>query len=221
MEDAKEFYDKDKQSQKLRIYAEEKLYETVNRIYFESILDVGCGDGHFLKRFPNKKTLGLDKNPGMIELAKENGIETVLSDITKNQDFMLKNKNSFDVVTANYVFTELKIKELESAFKNIKMLLNQNGSFCFTITNPKERHRIVFPGYKLVFDEEYQYEKTDLPFTVLVEDLEGNYVDVGIRDYHQPLEIYDSILEKNFSNIKRSNIKEEMSYAYAILYKVK
>jgi len=35
------------------------------------VLDVGCGDGDFLKSLPNRKKLGLDLNPSALEKAKE------------------------------------------------------------------------------------------------------------------------------------------------------
>lgn len=48
------------------------------------ILDVGCGGGygvaHFARRFPNARVIGLEVNPGMLELARKTMAEASLAD---------------------------------------------------------------------------------------------------------------------------------------------
>ena len=63
----------------------------------KSIVDIGCGDGFLLKELLGKykdiKVLGLDISSIALEKAKENGIESVLCDITERLPF---EDNSFD-----------------------------------------------------------------------------------------------------------------------------
>lgn len=222
MEIGKMFYDMDNQSQKLKQTAEKTLLERVNEEKFTTILDIGCGDGHFLHNFPNKKTKGIDYNQSMIEQGEnlEGKIEVV--DIVRDKKYVEQNKNNFDIITANYVFTELKKEELLFAFKNIYELMHENGGFYFTITNPQTRKDNEFEGYKLKFNEEFEYEKEDTPFEVHLQNEKGEFIDVGIRDFHQPIETYDSLLkEAGFTDVKRKNIDKNHHCSYAILYDVK
>jgi len=64
-----------------------------------SVLDIGCGDGFLLKKLLEKnkniKALGVDISPVALGKAKENGIDTMLSDITEALPF---ENNSFESV---------------------------------------------------------------------------------------------------------------------------
>lgn len=228
MENGKKFYKLDKTAQILKQNAESMLYHAVinhdvldsymNRTHFNSLLDVGCGDGHFIKKFPNINAMGIDLNQSMLDQAV--GLEGKLKnvDLLSDKTFIKTNYGKFDIVTSNYVFTEFKKKDLISAFKNIHELLQDGGVLYFTITDPRTRDRKEFPGYKLIFEEKYEYEKQDLPFKVLLQSSSG-FVDVGIRDYHQPIELYDHILDKiGFRKIKRKDIDIGHDCSYAVLY---
>ena len=100
-------------------------------------------------------------------------------------------------------------------------MLDNKGTFCFTITDPRTREKGIFPGYKLIFDEKFDYTKEDLMFKVLLKNVGGKYVDVGIRDIHQPIEVYDSLLLKaGFKKIKKREITKGHDESYAVLYEV-
>ena len=64
-----------------------------------SVLDIGSGDGFLLKKLLGKnkniKALGIDISPVALEKAKENGIDTMLLDITEPLPF---ENNSFESV---------------------------------------------------------------------------------------------------------------------------
>jgi hypothetical protein len=104
------------------------------------------------------------------------------------------------------MMTELTESQLKSAFENIRRVLRKAGSLLFTITNPKTRH-LELPGSRNVFSEPYSYNKGDLPFKVLLLDMKGQYIDVGIRDYHRPLEDYEELLgSTSFSSVSLRKI---------------
>lgn len=222
MENAQLFYELDEESQKLKKHAENQLYEAVQKNTFNKMLEVGCGNGAFLQRFPQHKIYGIDINQEMLALAQ--GLQGKLSNvnIVSDNEFVTQNKQAYDLITANYVFTELKQDELKEAFANIHQMLDEKGRLYFTITNPQTRHDPVFPGYKLIFDEAYAYEKEDLPFEVHLRRKDGTYVDVGIRDYHQPLETYEQLLKQaGFKEVKKTNIDKDHTCSYALLFEVK
>ncbi len=218
MENATRFYELDENSQGLKSHAESRLIRKIKELTPSSLLEIGAGDGHFLKNFQHIKHFGMDINPQMVELAQKNGVIVTLGDITKKQDIQKVINSYVEVISANYVFTELTSANLETAFNNIYSILNQNGHLCFTITNPKEIHRMVYPGYRNIFEEEFVYEKLDIPFRVELE-VGGEYEDVGIRDYHKPTSVYDSLLERaGFSSVIKEEIYFNLNYPYALLY---
>lgn len=219
MEIPKKFYELDKKSQGLKNYAELKLLERILKLKPKSILEVGCGNGHFLESFSNIERLGIDRNEGMVSLAKKNGIEVCYGDILKKDDLVRIVKKPVDVISANYVFTEMTYPELDICFQNLYEILSLNGHLCFTITNPRENYREVFPDYRAVFQEKFEYEKRDIPFIVELDDGNGNYIDVGIRDYHRPVSDYNLLLKKNrFLNTVVSEIYKNYDYPYALLF---
>lgn len=218
MENAQEFYRMDSNSQNLKAYAEKRLCERILQINPQTIIEVGSGDGHLLRIFSDRDIYGMDVNPDMVRLAHKKGTKIQLGDITNRRDLESLVTHPVDLITANYVFTELTTHQLEIAFKHIHAFLKQSGRLCFTMTNPKERHRETFPGYRLVFDEDYDYNRTDLRFKVELEDLNGTFIDVGIRDFHQPIQVYEELLlGAKFSEIKLTEIVGNLPYAFAIL----
>lgn len=219
MENAKKFYELDDKAQLLKQRAEAKLIDVAKQKNFKALLEVGCGNGHFLINFPLNKIEGIEISKEMIDESGNLKNYIVHADITDCNNFIKKRIGKYDLITSNYVFTELTGISLKKAFKNIYKLLHpKKGRFIFTITDPRTRDRITFPGYKLVFFQPYDYKKKDLEFKVLLKTDEG-YRDVGIVDYHRPIEDYDHFLkEVGFKDIKRENIyfkegNERISYA--------
>ncbi|MCK5449286.1 class I SAM-dependent methyltransferase [Candidatus Pacearchaeota archaeon] len=224
MYNARKFYKLDDSAQGQKNYAEEILLESLLKYDFESIFEVGCGDGHFLRNFPRKLRKGVEISKKMIDQAGEDVSKFILEgDIT---DFQIsKNLDCrFDCIVAHYVFTELTRNELSSTFSNVKKLLRPEGHLYFTITDPRYRaDGKEYDGYKIVFEEPFSLEKCDIPFKVLLREENGNYVDVGIRDYHNSLKIYDQLLIKaGFSNLIKTEIKRPNDLeSFAVLYEVR
>lgn len=221
MENAKEFYKLDGKSQGQKNYAEKILLESLVSDSFDSILDVGCGNGHFLENFQNKYVVGLELSQDMIDNSGNMSKYITQGDITDYKSFNGLEKEKFDRVVSHYVFTEIPKEGLEKSFENVKNMLNPNGKFLFTITDPRTRYLMEFDGYKLDFGNgKYEYEKQDIPFIVLLKSEDNEYVDVGIRDFHNPIEVYDSLLKRaGFKNIQRIDIKRPQdNESFAVLY---
>lgn len=48
----------------------------------DHVVDVGCGDGHFLRLVPGSRKMGLEFNPAAVARAREQGLEVVQGDLS-------------------------------------------------------------------------------------------------------------------------------------------
>jgi SAM-dependent methyltransferase len=98
-----------------------------------SILDVGCGGGHFAvnlaKRFPQARVVGTDISSDAITEKKE--LESA--------------PNSFDVVTATMVCHHMKDEEIVDFFKRATAVASRA-----VIINDLHRHPLAWISYALV-----------------------------------------------------------------------
>lgn len=216
MEDAIQFYALANQTRELD---DKFMHSIIQSQSPNTILEVGCGNGEMLDQYSSELAIGVDFNEGMVSLAKEKNRKVYLEDIcNSNSSFFKTHKERFEVVCANYVFMEFKLKELDKAFSNISKLLSENGTFIFTLSHPKNRHRLTNLGYSIKFHEPFDYNKTDLGFTVFLEDQNGDHHDVGIRDYHSPIEAYKSLMDRYFRDITIEEIKRH-DLSHALLFR--
>jgi cyclopropane fatty-acyl-phospholipid synthase-like methyltransferase len=93
-----------------------------------SLIDIGCGQGDFLKKFPNSiNTLGVDLSAEQIKVCIDKGLNAKCIDVKDvNEKFEIATA-IFDVV--NYI----PKNDLHSFFKNLSNILEVNGYFLFDI----------------------------------------------------------------------------------------
>lgn len=106
-----------------------------------SILDVGCGTGHFLsflKEQGYKNYLGVDISKEQIDYCKKH--------ITKNvhliqdlKNFLKNKKDSFDFVIMNDVVEHLEKADIVDAISLIRNCLREKGKFLTRTVNLKNR----------------------------------------------------------------------------------
>ena len=84
MEDPERFYALDAYNHKLKNLAEAELYSAVIKADPKNVLEVGCGDGHFLSQLGNIGVCGMDFNPSMVALAKKRGVQVEVGDVLLN-----------------------------------------------------------------------------------------------------------------------------------------
>jgi len=107
--------------------AYEELYDEYEKIISEikpkTLLDVGCGNGNFLKRFDFLDTKGIDISHKMVEISQKKGLNVSCKRIEEVDE-------KFDVITAIAdVLNYLDEDELNSFLKAVKNCLNDGGYF--------------------------------------------------------------------------------------------
>lgn len=107
----------------------------LKEISFNSLLDVGCGDGRFLKevsqRFPEKKLLGIDCSERAINIAK--ALNPHISYKCLDLCFTSNLEHIYDVVTMIEVLEHIKIDQVHDFVTACANQLNPNGKLILTI----------------------------------------------------------------------------------------
>lgn len=101
---------------------------------FSSLLDVGCGDGRFLKEvarhFPRSRLVGVDTSEKAIRFAKafQPEIDFRVEDITAK-----RGEERFDVVTAIEVLEHIPARNLPRFIQAIRARFADSGVLLFTV----------------------------------------------------------------------------------------
>ena len=107
--------------------AYEELYneyeKIISKIKPKTLLDVGCGNGNFLKRFDFLDAKGIDISPKMVEISRKKGLNVSCKRIEEVYE-------KFDVITAVAdVLNYLNEDGLKSFLEAVKNCLNDDGYF--------------------------------------------------------------------------------------------
>lgn len=98
----------------------------------DSWLDVGCGTGYFMSKFPNATRAGLDLSPGMLSVARERNSTALF---LEQGDFRTERpewNGKWDVVSCMwcaYCYVE-SMSEIDSVIHNLSNWTSENG-ICF------------------------------------------------------------------------------------------
>jgi SAM-dependent methyltransferase len=139
------------------------LLRLVGDVRGRSVLDLGCGEGFFSRRFIQlgaRRVVGVDISPAMIELARSReredplGVEYICADV-KDLAGELSGIERFDIVAAAYLLhystTE---QELQQMCASIVRHLPTGGRFVTLNENPNQPAD-AYAGY-----EQYGFNKT-------------------------------------------------------------
>jgi SAM-dependent methyltransferase len=106
-----------------RLYAHYLL--TLHSLEFESLLDVGCGSGEFIRQiagaFPDARFIGIDRSPEMVRRARENGVDARCVDLCDVE-------GRFDVITCIFdMLNYLSPEELPGFMRCLAARLRPGG----------------------------------------------------------------------------------------------
>ena len=110
------------------------VIDQLNKISFNSLLDIGCGEGRFLREvsqlYPEKRFVGLDYSTRAINLAKAFNPQLDYRCINILKEEFVER---FDVVTAIEVLEHIPINELDFFIDRIITSLRPNSTFILTV----------------------------------------------------------------------------------------
>ena len=110
------------------------IFDRLKNISFYSLIDIGCGDGRFLrevaKRYPRAELLGVDYSERAVQLAKA---------LNPNLNYKAVNiieeslPDRFDVATLVEVLEHIPPAQIDAFLKAIAGVLNDNGWLILTV----------------------------------------------------------------------------------------
>ena len=110
------------------------VIDQLNKISFNSLLDVGCGDGRFLRElhqlYPGKFFVGLDYSARAINLAKAFNPQLDYRCMNILEEKFVE---KFDIVTAIEVLEHIPKNELDTFIDRIIASLKPNSTFILTV----------------------------------------------------------------------------------------
>jgi len=135
----------------------------------KSLLDLGCGDGFFLKEAEKRgfKIYGIDSDYGGTERAKnEFKLENVHCDTIEN--FLNHTNQEWDYITLFHVIEHLE--DPITVLNMVKNKLKKDGIICVTIPN---RERFVKNAWKEVDSPPHHFTRYDVKSIFIVLSLTG------------------------------------------------
>jgi SAM-dependent methyltransferase len=169
------------------------LDEIMGKVSGKSILDVGCGDGVFVRRCKEKgaEAVGMDISPETIEACKKEDDlgEYLVGDIKANLNIDKK----FDFVTSLFVFLSFDKKaEIITSIKNVAKLLKENGKAIIVVPHPAFEHIDNAETMSKTFKEPYKYSKKGLH--ILYQ--HKTKKEISFTDFHWMIEDYADCIRK-------------------------
>jgi 2-polyprenyl-3-methyl-5-hydroxy-6-metoxy-1,4-benzoquinol methylase len=111
------------------------ILETIGKISFHSLLDVGCGDGRLLhdaaKTFPDKELKGIDISEKAIAFARSmaTGVQYICGDITTPGIF----RSRFDIITLIETLEHIEPTMIDRFLESIDHYLENDGRLILTV----------------------------------------------------------------------------------------
>ncbi len=122
-----------------------RAIEEVGRYEFHSMIDIGCGDGFFLKKllekYPSKELVGLDLSERAIGFAKLLNASDETSKI--NVEFICRDlireplNRRFDIATCIHVLEHIQPESLSEFIAAVRELINDGGKFIVLVPSTK------------------------------------------------------------------------------------
>lgn len=124
----------------------QKRYERVLTLCKKGkILDIGCGEGSFLRKFPTSswQISGVEINKNLAEFAKTHTKNATI--ITKPIESARFPKKNFDIITLWHVLEHLHNPKV--VLKSLNKLINPNGYLVIEVPNGNSIYRKLFKAH--------------------------------------------------------------------------
>lgn len=135
----------------------------------KKILDIGCGEGEFMRLSP-KKIIGIDSNKKSIQICRKNKLNVVLGEATK----LPFANNFFDGVHCCHVIEHMYPSQAHKMLSEVSRVLKKNG--IFLLSTP-----ILWHGFYNDFTHIKPYNPESLIRYLCVEGKEKTLGEVGGR----------------------------------------
>lgn len=177
----------------------------------DSLLDLGCGNGHILSQLPSKVYYqGVDLAADLIKYAQENTFRPNTffehADITSPLNL---NKTNFS--HCSIVLALQNVKDPEAVIKNAAKHLTKDGKFLIVINHPYFRIP-KFTSWEVDHRRKLQYRRVDAYLSsrkIPIDMNPGQEQEKSTWSFHHPLSSYTSMLKKN--NFVITEIEEWIS----------
>jgi len=187
-----------------------KYLDILESLHVKSVLDVGCGNGNFLRLLNdrNYKAQGIDRSKEMIKIALLLGVDAQNIDLCDVE-------KKYDCVTAvGDVLNYMTKEELYKFFLEVKNSLGENGYFVADINTlsgfEEVADGLLFKETKeqfLAIEANFEYEKLTTNITLFEKEKEKyrRYSNTIFQYYHQ-LELFKNIEEFELVNISYTSM---------------
>jgi SAM-dependent methyltransferase len=136
----------------------EKIVEELKKYNFNSLVEIGCGDGRVIteisRKFKNKKLVGVDYSEKSLAFAKA---------FSPHINFLTKTEEKFDGFLLVEVLEHINPKEMDSFLNSISLNLNEKGFGI--ITTPCDNVPLQDKHYQH-FNKELIYKTLDKYFEI-------------------------------------------------------
>jgi len=137
-----------------------RAFEKIDSLEFDSLIDIGCGDGYFLnmlsKKYPSKQLVGVDICAQAIEFAKLLGSGDGI--VEKNTEFLFRDivkeplDRQFDLATSVAVLEHIPPDFLKDFLAATSNLIKNGGRFIALV--PSSRKAVKSRRHYQHFDEQ-------------------------------------------------------------------
>ena len=133
------------------------VFEIIEKLPSESILDLGCGEGYLEEAFPDKKIVGVDLSEQNLEIARKRAPRAYYfkADIRK-----FKTNEKFDIVTLIATLGGITANQEENLFKKVNEWLKPGGYFIIFVSRDIFPYSFLSP-VKIITKGKWRYFKLE------------------------------------------------------------
>jgi 2-polyprenyl-3-methyl-5-hydroxy-6-metoxy-1,4-benzoquinol methylase len=174
---------------KIHIYNKYSFQHLITKEERGSVLDIGCGDGHFLLAlaFHGFKCTGIDSSKDLITEAHLNAVRDKLKVDFFCEDICdLSFKSLFDYIVLNDVMEHLSDRELQKLFNKIAELLNPCGEIIIHTPNGLALcNETDWSVLQIIYKTYLRLSKRSDSFERTIRQIFYDQVHINIKSYQQ------------------------------------